>query len=84
MTFLRDISQLLKTFQKSLESDTNSILEVKDKKQDLFKRLKNCVNQSLENGWEELFSSQIEDRNTDGFFSWAQINNNGKNKKCWQ
>lgn len=58
---MTDILRLLKTFQKSFESDTNTILELTNKKQQLIERLQNSIHQSAENGWEELFLSEVDD-----------------------
>ncbi len=68
LTFLADILRLLKTFQKFFQSDTNTILEMANKKQELFERLEKSIYQSTENGWEELFLNELIDDDGDMVF----------------
>lgn len=59
MTFLIDVLGLLKSFQKTCQSDSISLLDVVQKKQNLFARLESCKNDALAGGWEELFLNEL-------------------------
>lgn len=80
LTFLTDILQLLKTFQKYFESDTNTIIQIPNKKRELFERLENCINHSLENGWEERFLNEVDDSSGDMVFHGHKLETEGRTR----
>lgn len=67
LAFLTDVMFLLKTFQKTFQSDSISLFNVQQKKENLFARLQNCADEPVSGGWEETFLSEIETR-TDGLY----------------
>lgn len=80
LTFLTDILLLLKTFQKSFESDTNIITQVETKKEQLFDRFKNCIDECLENGWEQLFLDEIKCESDGVYFFGHKLITEGRTR----
>lgn len=60
MTFLVDALGLLKSFQKTCQSDSISILDVVQKKETFLNRLRCCKNGPIAGGWEEMFLREVE------------------------
>ncbi|XP_037049072.1 uncharacterized protein LOC119083454 [Bradysia coprophila] len=58
VAFLCDVLTVLKTFQKTFQSSTISILHLSPKKIKLMEDLTSIKNKQLENGWEELLLKQ--------------------------
>ena len=73
LTFLADVLQHLKTFQKYFESDKITILDLPNKKAQLCEQLEKCINNSVKKGWEELFLNKIEYVNEVMFFNGYQL-----------
>lgn len=80
LTFLCDILKLLKTFQKTFESDTNTILELPIKKQQLFECLQHCIGDSLENGWEQFFLAECQYESGEVYFFGHKLITKGRTR----
>lgn len=82
LAFLTDILSLLKTFQKTFESDTVSILVLQNKKQTLCDRLLEFIDKPKENGWEQEFLSSL-DLKDDGkyFFGHKLLTYSGRSNR---
>lgn len=82
MAFLTDVLLLFKKFQKEFESDTISILDVQKKQQKLLQQLEDCMNQPIDNCWEQLFLSSINETGYDEdcpmFFGHELLRNRGR------
>lgn len=50
LTFITDVLCLMKTFQKTFQSDSISILNVRKKKEELIIKLQKCVDETVPNG----------------------------------
>lgn len=59
LTFLTDVLSLLKSFQKTCQSDSISITDVLRLKTDLITRLENCKTECVPDGWEQLFKEKV-------------------------
>lgn len=59
LVFLTDILSLLKSFQKTCQSDTISILDVLQLKASLFEKLQKCKAECVPAGWEQLFLQNV-------------------------
>lgn len=68
LTFMTDVLCLLKTFQKTFQRDDISILHVQKKKENLFERLQQCIDETLTDGWEQMFLSKIETKDDGVYF----------------
>lgn len=67
LTFLTDTLSLVKAFQKTCQSDSISILDVVQKKDEFLNRLESCKNGPIAGGWEELFLKEVEIKNNNFF-----------------
>lgn len=79
LTFITDILQLLKKFQKTFESNTISILHIQPKKRELLDHLQNAITSPVSRGWEELFLGNVEYK-SDGkyFYGHKLLENSGR------
>lgn len=82
LTFMTDVLCLMKTFQKTFQSDSISILNVRKKKEKLIVKLQKCVDETVPNGWEQMFLSKIETKDDgDYFFGHKLLKNNNRSSR---
>lgn len=77
LTFMTDILDILKIFQKSCQSDSISILELLPMKDRLFERLESCKNDCVDGGWEQLFLNNVITTGNETHFYGFKLTRNG-------
>lgn len=68
LTFLADILNIIKTYQKICQSDSICMLDLIHIKNRLIERLETCENSYVLGGWEELFLKKLVKNNTSTYF----------------
>lgn len=75
VTFLADVLQILKRFQKASQSDKISIADVPSLRKKCIASLEACKQDSLENGWERRFLDSVVNNGTDKLFHGIALSN---------
>lgn len=82
VTFITDLLSLLKSFQKTFESDDVSILEIASKKENFLKRLESLITSQLPGGWEEEFFKNIQKSNENNILYGHTLIPRSRNSQC--
>lgn len=77
LTFMTDLMEILKKFQKKCQSDSICILELLPMKDELFRGLEKCKDSCVEGGWEQQFLVNLTAAGNDYLFYGFKLTREG-------